>query len=211
MNREISCNEGEISYKDSSYKYIFLGDSGVGKSSIVKKFLTQRFSNGEGPTIGVAYHTKVLTAISNKTNKPVNVLIHIWDTCGQERYRSIVKSYYRNAKCAIFVFDVTDRWSFINIMRWLDDMNGFTEGCLLYLIGNKIDLTDNIQVTYEEAYKFASLNNMTYMECSAKTGDNILFLFSDSVNKLVNMFPPKETTPNSFIISNHNKPKYCCY
>lgn len=188
---------------DPVYKYVLLGDSNVGKTSIARRFLSDYFSAASDSTIGVEFNTKSIDSF-DLNGKPVRALIHLWDTCGQERYRSIVKIYYRNAKCIFLVFDVTNRASFLHISSWLDNLKYCFETPLLYLIGNKSDMHQFSTVTFAEAESFAISHHMKYYELSAKTGDGIVTVFSDSIHSLIasNIPPsilpvqPSTATPN---------------
>lgn len=168
----------------ASYKYIFIGNSAVGKSAIFKRYCLNQYNPNNPPTIGAAYDIRSLY-LTDKDGVATDTTIHMWDTCGQERFRSLVKLHYRNANCALFVFDLTNRTSFNDITNWLNNVSEVSHGCIFYLVGNKSDLRDKIQVTTEEAEKFAQSHNMHYIETSAKTGDNITNLFVQSANQLV--------------------------
>ena len=110
---------------------------------------------------------------------PIN--IQIWDTAGQENFRSITRAYYKNSICACIVYDITNRKSFEDVKLWLEDCKSQSpRKILLVLIGNKIDLEDKREVSFEEGEKFAKENNMMFLETSAKNGDNIENIFYNS-------------------------------
>lgn len=120
-------------------------------------------------TIGVDFGSKTV-AITEDTN----IKVQIWDTAGQESFRSITRSYYRGSICALLVYDITRRSSFDNLTRWLDDMrdNAYSK-MIIVLIGNKDDLKTEREVSTEEGQEFADKHNLMFMETSAKTGHNI--------------------------------------
>lgn len=168
---------------DYRFKYAVIGDSSVGKTSLLDKFVRNKFSDSHVSTIGFDYECKVIDATDMHGN-PCRVSIRLWDTAGQERYRSVVKLYLRDAVCVLAVFDLANRESFNNISSWLEEINRTS---LLYLIGNKSDKEAERQVPYNEAKFFAIENNMTYIETSAKTGEGVEEVFSSSVKQLLIM------------------------
>ena len=118
------------------FKYIIIGDSGVGKSCVLLQFLENAFKANHEATIGVEFGTKVIDI-----DNGVNVKLQVWDTAGQDAFKSITRSYYRNAAGALVVYDITNRNSFINVQKWLEEAkaNGNRE-MVLALVGNKSDL-----------------------------------------------------------------------
>ena len=155
---------------DYLLKFIIIGNSGVGKSNITIRFLYDKFMNNFTPTIGVEYGAKNM----NIDNKIYHV--QIWDTAGQEKDRSITRSYYTNCSCAIVVYDITNKESFEGIQSWVNDCKKNTRNPLLFvLIGNKIDLDLKGErvITYEEGAKFANEKGMLFFEVSALTKENI--------------------------------------
>ena len=118
------------------FKYIIIGDSGVGKSCLLLQFLENSFKPNHEATIGVEFGTKVISI-----DNGLNVKLQVWDTAGQDAFKSITRSYYRNAAGALVVYDITSRNSFINVQKWLEEAkaNGNRE-MVLALVGNKSDL-----------------------------------------------------------------------
>ena len=162
------------------FKYIVIGDSAVGKSNILLRYVHERFNEEFQSTIGVEFGAKNIE-INNKICR-----IQIWDTAGQESFRSITRAYYKNSVCACIVYDITNRNSFQNVQLWIDDCKKQTpKTVLLILIGNKLDLESNRQVSYEEGRSFAIDNDMLFFETSAKTGENIDELFNKSAETIV--------------------------
>ena len=177
-----------ITKKNSQeYEYIFklilIGNSGVGKSSILNRYMHQTFKESYKCTIGVDFLMKSLE-INGKTVK-----LQLWDTAGQEKYKSMVSSYYRGANVALVVFDITNHNSFDSLPTWIENYykNG-PEQKNIILIGNKKDMVDERQVTQEEAGLFSETNNMIYFETSAKDGDNIDYVFTYAAEKLLEFY-----------------------
>ena len=127
-------------------KYVIIGDSGVGKSNILLKYTNGTFSDEFKATVGVEFGAK------NIEIKKTIYRIQIWDTAGQENFRSIARAYYKNSVCACIVYDITNRNSFNSVQEWIDDCTKQTpKTILLLLIGNKNDLNDKREVQYEES------------------------------------------------------------
>ncbi len=115
-----------------------------------------------------------------------NVKIQIWDTAGQEAFRSITRSYYKSSTCAFIVYDITEKKTFYDVTSWLQDCRDMCyKDILIYLIGNKSDLEEKRQVTQEEGKKFAEENNLVFFETSALNGNNIEEIFTQSAAELV--------------------------
>ena len=160
-------------------KYIIIGDSAVGKSNILTQYVYEKFSEEFQSTLGVEFAAKN-TVIDNKVYR-----IQIWDTAGAENFRSITRAYYKNSVCAFIVYDITKRETFENVQVWLEDIkNQCPQTVLLVLVGNKLDLENERQISYEEGESFAQKNNMYFFETSAKTGVNIENLFLKSVETI---------------------------
>ena len=161
-------------------KYIIIGDSSVGKSNILLNYLEGKFYDEFQPTIGVEFGAKNIQ-IQDKIYR-----IQIWDTAGQELFRSITRSYYKNCVCSCVVYDVTKRSSFDNVKNWIEDCKKHSPKTVsLVLIGNKIDLEESRQVSYEEGNACAKKFGMVFLETSAKTGKNINEIFLQSCKEIV--------------------------
>ena len=173
--------------KSSDYQYIFklilIGNSGVGKSSILQRYMNKTFEESYKCTIGVDFLMKSVEVKGKK------VKLQLWDTAGQEKYKSMVSSYYRGANVALVVFDITSRSSFESLPLWIENYykNG-PEQKNIILIGNKKDMADQRQVTQEEAEEFSETNNMIYFETSAKEGDNVDYVFNFAAEKLLEFY-----------------------
>ena len=123
----------------------------------------------------------------NISIKDRNIRIQIWDTAGQEAYRSITRSYYKSSTCAFIVYDITEKKTFDDVDIWLRDCRDICyKNVLIYLIGNKSDLEDKRQVTFEEGKQYAEENNLVFFETSALNGNNIEEIFVQSATDLVN-------------------------
>ena len=163
------------------FKYIIIGDTGVGKSCILLQFTDKKFQPVHDLTIGVEFGARMIT-IDNKLIK-----LQIWDTAGQESFRSITRSYYRGAAGALLVYDITRRDTFIHLSRWLDEakQNSTNHMCIM-LIGNKSDLTHKRQVSYDEGKLFADQHGLIFVECSAKTSDHVDECFIQTAQSIYN-------------------------
>eukprot|EP01092_Planopodium_desertum_P003161 TRINITY_DN15455_c0_g1_i1.p1 TRINITY_DN15455_c0_g1~~TRINITY_DN15455_c0_g1_i1.p1 ORF type:complete len:185 (+),score=16.01 TRINITY_DN15455_c0_g1_i1:62-616(+) len=150
------------------FKYIIIGDMGVGKSCLLHQFTESRFVADSPHTIGVEFGTRIIDVTSHK------VKLQIWDTAGQERFRAVTRSYYRGAAGALLVYDKTRRVTFNNLTSWLTDARNLTSPTtVIMLIGNKKDLEDQADVTTEEAKSFADEHGLIFLETSAKTGEGV--------------------------------------
>jgi Ras-related protein Rab-18 len=156
-----------------------VGDSGAGKSSIMWRYCENEFFSETTTTIGVDFKTKPIV-LGNMRLK-----LNIWDTAGQERFRTLTSSYYRNAQAVILVYDVTVEKSFENLKTWLQEIEAYTTcpKIVKLLVGNKIDLNDR-KISRSEAEKWARENGMMYLECSAKSSENIQQAFEEVVEKI---------------------------
>ncbi|OMJ78386.1 hypothetical protein SteCoe_21819 [Stentor coeruleus] len=150
------------------FKYIIIGDTGVGKSCLLLQFTDSRFRNDHDLTIGVEFGAKIVQ-IENKS-----IHLQIWDTAGQESFRSITRGYYRGAAAALLTFDITRRDTFLSLGKWLEETkNNGNPNMVIVLVANKIDLDSQRVVSKEEAEKFAKENKLLYLETSAKTAYNV--------------------------------------
>ena len=162
-------------------KIALVGDYGVGKSCIVSRFTKDYFPMDEMSTLGVDFDCKEVDFKENKYK------IQIWDTAGQEKFQSIVKSYLRDLNVCVLVYDVTQYKTFINLKKWLEDVYFISASAgqelVLYVVGNKNDLRGR-EVPKVEAEDFCKENDLEYIECSAKNDNNIDKIFMDIVEKI---------------------------
>ena len=162
------------------FKILLLGDSGVGKSCIIIRYIENNFSTNLMNSIGVDFKLKNIQ-IDNK-----NIKLQIWDTAGQERFRTITTSYYKGAHAILIVFDLTDRESFEHVRNWMADIDKFAkEGVYRILVGNKCDLENSRKVRKEEGNEIANKYGIKYIETSAKETTNIDDLFESTAKHLL--------------------------
>jgi small GTP-binding protein len=159
---------GAMSSMIPCFKFIIVGASGVGKTAILKRLIDDMFTPDSQATIGVEFDLATVEVDGNP------VKLQIWDTAGQERFRSIAKSYFRNAVGAILVFDICERKSFEDVNQWLSDVHALCDpsACVI-LIGNKCDLADSRTITLAEAERFGQQHQLAYIETSALSGVGI--------------------------------------
>ena len=158
---------------DLYLKILVIGDSSVGKTSLLLKYIDDYFSETQISTIGVEYKEKVITLNNRKIG------LQIWDTSGQERFRSITQNFYRGADGILFVFDVTNKESFDNIKMWLNEPQVVELNSQKILVGNKIDLEEQRVISKEKMEDLgAKNNNLVSFETSAKTGENVEKVFT---------------------------------
>lgn len=161
---------------DSSHHAIFLGDSAVGKTSIISQYIYNTSNSDHQPTIGVDFFSKNIDIPDS--NPPRTIRMQIWDTAGQERFHAIIPSYIRNSTVVILVFDITSSSSFNNLVKWHQTvMNVADPNVSFIVVGNKVDLEDNRCISTEKAESYASSIKAKYIETSARTPINIDELF----------------------------------
>jgi small GTP-binding protein len=164
---------------DYLLKYIIIGDAAVGKSNLLLRYAHGQFKPEYQLTIGVEFGAKNVE-IRNKTYR-----IQIWDTAGQENFRSITRAYYKNSVCALVVYDISSRDSFNNVSTWIEDCkNQSPKTIFMVLVGNKSDLEDKRQVSKEEGQDLADKYGIQFYETSAKTGDNVDAIFYNSADEI---------------------------
>lgn len=150
------------------FKYIIIGDTGVGKSCLLLQFTDKRFRHDHDLTIGVEFGSRMIR-VDDK-----DIKLQIWDTAGQESFRSITRSYYRGAAGALLVYDITRRDTFTHLSNWLQDAreNGNAD-MIITLVANKTDLDSRRTISSEEGERFARENNLIFIEASAKNSTNV--------------------------------------
>ncbi|GAQ84669.1 Rab family GTPase [Klebsormidium nitens] len=168
-----------LDLKNRRVKLVLLGDSGVGKSCIVLRFVKGQFDPNNKVTVGASFLSQTLK-LGESTIK-----FEIWDTAGQERYASLAPLYYRGASAAIVAYDITAPESFQKAQYWVKELQKHgSPNIVIALVGNKADLADKRALQREEAETYAESNGMFYIETSAKTADNIQELFQSIASKL---------------------------
>ena len=170
---------------DFIFKVLLLGNSDVGKSSLLLRYVDSVWNDAFVPTIGVDFKVKTLNINDKK------IKMQIWDTAGQERFRTVVATYFRGAHGILLLYDVTNKDSFKNLESWLIEIEkNAKEKVLKILIGNKCDLTDDREISTEEGKAFALRNGMEFMETSAKMNTNVTEAF-ETLGKLMIEFNSK--------------------
>ncbi|CAD8080853.1 unnamed protein product [Paramecium sonneborni] len=164
---------------DYLFKILLIGNSAVGKSSLLLRFADNVFNESFLPTIGVDFKIRTFD-LNGKTVK-----LQIWDTAGQERFKTITNSYYKGAHGIILVYDVTDKQSFKDVENWLAEVEKYAnENVVRVLVGNKVDLESKREVTFEEGKELADSLNIRFIETSAKNSSNVEKAFITLANEI---------------------------
>ncbi|KAF8540970.1 ras-related protein rab-5C [Trichophaea hybrida] len=172
------------SQRFAQFKLVLLGESAVGKSSLVLRFVKDQFDDYRESTIGAAFLTQTIALDETTTVK-----FEIWDTAGQERYKSLAPMYYRNANCAVVVYDITQSSSLDKAKAWVKELQRqANENIVIALAGNKLDLASSASskraVETAEAEAYAKEAGLLFFETSAKTAENVKELFTAIAKKL---------------------------
>ena len=164
------------------YKIVFLGDLGVGKTSIINQFMYGTFDPIHQPTIGIDFLSKPMY-LDDRT-----IRLQLWDTAGQERFRSLIPGYIRDCTMAVVVFDLTQKQSFISIDKWIEDVRNERGGDVIIIVAaNKAELTERRLASHEEIEKKSKELNVKILEVSAKSGTNVKLLFKNLAQDLPGM------------------------
>ena len=175
------------------YKLIFLGDQSVGKSCILNRFMNDSFKEDYQATIGLDFQSKNVQI----DNQDIHLLLY--DTAGQEKFRSLIPMYTRDANIILLVYDICSKDSFLHLSDWLRDLTNINMNEVIFaLVGNKTDLTENREVSPEEGQKFAEEHDFIFQEVSAKTGDGFSDLFYKNLFEKIRVkFRPSGQQPTS--------------
>ena len=166
-------------YFDVKYKIMVLGESRVGKTSLIKRYTKDQFGGVYLTTVGMDFQDKIIEIEDKK------VRLQIWDTAGQERFRNVTKSYFQSSQGLVLVYDITDRESFEKLNFWVDNIkNNAPENAKFILVGNKCDLANERKVSYEEGENYAKNLNIKFFEASARDGTNVNELFFYLANEI---------------------------
>ena len=180
------------------YKIILVGDSGVGKTCLLSMYVKGECGPSI-PTIAVEFCTKEIELAEN-----YKVKVQLWDTAGQERFKSLAMTYYRKAYGILLLFDVTKRSSFISCKNYLEEVRiNSDKYCIIYLVGNKIDLENQRQISYDEANIFAKKEKIKYIETSAIKNLRVGEVFSSLLNNIYEI--KKEENKNKLFLEEGNK------
>ncbi len=171
--------DNKTGYYDVKYKIMVLGESKVGKTSLIKRYTKDQFGGVYLTTVGMDFQDKIIEIEDKK------VRLQIWDTAGQERFRNVTKSYFQSSQGLVLVYDITDRESFEKLNFWVDNIkNNAPENAKFILVGNKCDLANERKVSYEEGENYAKNLNIKFFEASARDGTNVNELFFYLANEI---------------------------
>ncbi|XP_039595466.1 ras-related protein Rab-37-like isoform X1 [Polypterus senegalus] len=195
--------------EDLLHKTILVGDSGVGKTSLLVQFDQGKFIPGSfSATVGIGFTNKVVTVDS------VKVKLQIWDTAGQERFRSVTHAYYRDAQALLLLYDITSKTSFDNIRAWLTEIHEYAQqDVVIMLLGNKSDMCSERVIKQEEGERLAKEYGVPFMETSAKTGVNVELAFLAIAKELKQRAVQQPNEPKFQIhdfIESQKKKSSCC-
>ena len=189
-------------------KIITLGDSHVGKSSLIFKFIEDTFSSSYMSTVGFDLKFKTIKI----NNEEIKVMI--FDTAGQERFRSLASNYIKKANGILLVYDISDKNTFLNIENWMTNIKEESSDTIpIILIGNKCDLDEQRKIQKEEGEQFANNNNLKFFETSCKDGDNVENCFIELTKQIIERKKEKQFNPNTqklVNIKDKKKEKDCC-
>ena len=194
---------------------------GVGKSSLISQYIKKEFPESPLPTIAIEFTTKII-----KMRNGDRIKMQIWDTAGQEKYKSITSHHYKKALGALLVYDMTRRSTFDNCVKWFTELKNYTDKeCIICIIGNKIDIVQKNQnlreVSKEEGENFSKKNNTLFYEMSAKNYDQINRCFDNLIRRIYETkkenlkLSGKFSLNESFIkkeeiVKNNESSIYCC-
>lgn len=188
-------------------KLILLGDYSSGKTSLITRKNNNFFSNSYMSTIGVDFFS-YKTFINEKP-----IMVHVWDTAGEEKFRFIIKSYFTGAHGALLIFDLTNRKTFNSLEYWLEELQTYKFEGKIIVVGTKCDLESHREIDEKEIQDFCDLNNLNYIECSSKENINVDNAFTNLLNEIVNFSNQNiQTKVSSFIIDENElkKKASCC-
>jgi len=182
------------------FKLIIIGDPSTGKSCLLHRFIHESFNTEITHTIGVEFGSKIIEVSGQR------VKLQIWDTAGQERFRSVTRSYYRGAAAAILAFDISNRDTFNRLGTWLADARNYSSSDLVVtIVGNKVDIEQNREITFNEASEFATQNETLFLETSAVTGVGVNDIFQKTTEAILSKIAPSIRTRNE--MTNQNNPE----
>jgi len=177
---------------DYLFKFIIIGDAASGKSCLLHRFIDDKFRKESTHTIGVEFGSKIIEVGGHF------VKLQIWDTAGQERFRSVTRSYYRGAAGTILVYDITSRESYNHVSSWLNDAKALANPDIaIVLVGNKIDLSSEREVSFLEASRFAQENELMFLETSALTGEGVSEVFLKCARTILSKIESGALDPDS--------------
>lgn len=194
---------------DYLFKFLIIGESGVGKTCLLLRFSDDSFTNDHLLTIGIDFKIKIIEI------GDYSVKLQIWDTAGQERFRTITKTYYKGANGIILTYDVTDELSFKNLKNWLSQIeSSVDQSTEKILVGNKCDL-ENRKISYEDGEKLALEYGLKFYETSAKNNYNVTEVFNTLTTKIIKNENNRRRTDTVILKNkeqqkNEEQEKKCC-
>ncbi|EAY15204.1 small GTP-binding protein, putative [Trichomonas vaginalis G3] len=191
----------------TTFRAVTIGESSVGKTCLVNRFIRNKFNNAEANTVGAIYDTYT------ERRGDQSIEVQIWDTAGQEKFRSLAPVYYRGADAAVVVFDMTKPSTFQCLQSWIDDFKGVAgEQSAVIIVGNKVDLTDQIKISQMEALEWATAHGVKFFQTSAKTGEGVKELFTAVVDILMTRRSEGEVSGVTTLTKRKNADdgKRCC-
>jgi small GTP-binding protein len=200
----MSSKHTNIKSYDYDSKILLIGDSSVGKTSLMMRFINNKFCSSYITTIGIDFVTKIIEIDENK------IRLQIWDTAGLERFRSITTSYFKGANIIIIIYDVCDETTFENVEYWMKTaQNSKCDYTGAILVGNKIDMTTTRKISYKDGFDLAKKYNIPFFECSAKKGINVDSIFKEAGKIYVSTFNSEiksqvQTQTKSQVQTNHS-------
>ena len=195
---------------ENVYKVLLLGDTTVGKTCFLMKYTDKTFQEVHMSTIGLDYRLKTMTLKSGK-----NVKLQIWDTAGQDRFRSITKNYYKSANGKILIYDVTSLLTYENVKTWISQIREEApQNVVIFIAGNKIDMEEERKVKTEDGIKLADEYGFLFFETSAKNDININETFEDLVEEIDKVHSKLDVNNSGIIVKNKlykgNSKNGCC-
>jgi Ras-related protein Rab-11A len=161
------------------FKVILLGESSVGKTSILHRFIGQKFAESYRCTVGVEFKIKSILL-----DPYTSAELKIWDTCGEEKFQSVTRQYYNDTNGIILLYDLSDKNTFNSLNKWLKEIRNYApKNTVIIIVGNKVDLER--KVSHDDAITFANNENISYLEVSAKNGINIELIFEKLCKEMV--------------------------
>ena len=186
--------EEEENY-EMMFKVVLVGDSFVGKTNIMSKYLKNEFHEDSKATVGVEFGSRQFIIEGH------SIKVQVWDTAGQERYKAITSAYYKGAKGAFVVYDITRKGSFESVERWVNDLiSSGDKKITILLIGNKCDLEEQRQITKEQGEEKAAKLDLAFLETSAFSGQNLDKAFEMMVNEIYKKFHEEMLAENDIDI-----------
>jgi len=189
------------------FKILLLGDSEVGKSCFLMRYSDNVFVENYITTIGLDYKLKNVKLDSGKTIK-----VQLWDTAGQDKYRTIAKNYFKGSHGILLLYDITKQSSFNNIREWIQDIREeVSPKAIIFLIGNKIDLADQRKISKEKGIELAEEYKLPFFEASAKSGENVDEVFKALYKKISEVYGDLEREMGSKLNKRKKNQRKCCF